>query len=422
MHEQLAGYISGPVNAEDLAVAPGGEWVLTSGMTGPTAPLGRLYAVSVATGACNEIFPYRATSALDSERFVQQPDLNPLKFRPHGIDVGLRPDGRVELYVVNHGGNESVEVFDVDLDESRPALKWIGGVRLPGTAVGNDVAAVDDGFVVSTTGDPDGRTEVSVEEAMAGADTGGVLEWSPAQGWVTLPGTQINTANGVAVSPDGQWLYIGGWNSRCLRKVRRGSDLADATTVSLDIMVDNLTWSASGRLLAAGTYGTSMQDFLESHLSQKSPNRLSRRGSSASTRKHSRRNSSSTTGPDTFGAATTALTGRPRDLGRHGARPGPGPVPVPERTRRTDTGSTPSVSTTGRRGIPESNIDATEGTTNRDRSRCDSHPCGLPTARTRHHRNDRVDSARHRRGAVDPRTGRAPCRRPKSLVLTRGLS
>ena len=40
MHEQLAGYISGPVNAEDLAVAPGGEWVLTSGMTGPTAPSG----------------------------------------------------------------------------------------------------------------------------------------------------------------------------------------------------------------------------------------------------------------------------------------------------------------------------------------------------------------------------------------------
>ena len=38
MHEQLAGYISGPVNAEDLVVAPGGEWVLTSGMTGPTAP------------------------------------------------------------------------------------------------------------------------------------------------------------------------------------------------------------------------------------------------------------------------------------------------------------------------------------------------------------------------------------------------
>ena len=97
MHEQLAGYIAGPVNAEDLAVAPGGEWVLTSGMTGPTAPLGRLYAVSVASGACNEIFPYRATAALDTERFVAQPDLDWLKFRPHGIDVTLRPVGRRAL-------------------------------------------------------------------------------------------------------------------------------------------------------------------------------------------------------------------------------------------------------------------------------------------------------------------------------------
>jgi hypothetical protein len=306
MHEQLAGYISGPVNAEDLAVAPGGEWVLTSGMTGPTAPLGRLYAVSVSNGACNEIFPYRATSALNTERFIAQPDLNPLKFRPHGIDVTMRPDGRVELYVVNHGGYESVEVFEVDLDESRPSLKWVGGVRLPGTAVGNDVAAVDHGFVVSTTGDPNGRTEVSVEEAMAGADTGGVLEWSPAQGWVTLPGTQINTANGVAVSPDGSWVYIGGWNSRCLRKVGRGSANPESTTVAVDIMVDNLTWSASGRLLAAGTYGTSMQDFLAGHSSRSPrlgiPSRVI--GIDPETLEMERLIDY---GPDTFGAATTAL-------------------------------------------------------------------------------------------------------------------
>ena len=177
MHEQLAGYIAGPVNAEDLAVAPGGEWVLTSGMTGPTAPLGRLYAVRVQDGACSEMFPYGATGRLDAERFTAQGDLNPFKFRPHGIDVTLRPDGRTELYVVNHGGSESVEVFEVDLDGSRPALRWLGGVELPGSAVGNDVAAVDDGFVLSTTGDPDGVSEVSVEQAMEGADTGGVLEW-----------------------------------------------------------------------------------------------------------------------------------------------------------------------------------------------------------------------------------------------------
>ena len=306
MHEQLAGYISGPVNAEDLAVAPGGEWVLTSGMTGPTAPLGRLYAVRVQDGACSEMFPYRATRALDAQRFGEQADINPLKFRPHGIDVTLRPDGRTELYVVNHGGNESVEVFEVDLDGPRPTLRWVGGVKLPGSAVGNDVAAIDDGFVVSTTGDPEGRSEVGVEQAMAGADTGGVLEWSPARDWVALPGTQINTANGVTVSPDGEWVYIGGWNSRCIKKVRRGGANSDATTVQVDIMVDNLTWSASGRLLAAGTYGTSMKDFLAGHLSQNPRLGIPSRVLAVDPRTLAA-SELIDYGPDTFGAATTAL-------------------------------------------------------------------------------------------------------------------
>ena len=50
------------------------------------------------------------------------------------------------------------------------------------------------------------------------------------------------------MSRDGEWVYIGGWNARCIKKVRRGSaDDPETATVGLDIMVDNITWSASGR-------------------------------------------------------------------------------------------------------------------------------------------------------------------------------
>ncbi|PEG39136.1 hypothetical protein CQY20_11340 [Mycolicibacterium agri] len=306
MHEQLAGYISGPVNAEDLAVAPGGQWVLTSGMTGPTAPLGHLYAVRVEDGASSEIFPYGASYALDTERFAAQPDLDPFRFRPQGIDVTVQRDGRTELYVVSHGAAESVEVFEVDLDEPRPTLRWLGGVALPGTAVGNDVAAVGDGFIVSTTGDPDGLRSISVEDAMAGRDTGGVLEWSPGAGWTTLPGTSMNTATGVAISSDGDWIYIGGWNSRCIRKVQRGTPDPISTTVEVGMMVDNLTWAASGHLLAAGTYGTSMQEFLASHFGPSPrlgfPSRVLRVDPDTLATE-----TLVDYGPDTFGAATTAL-------------------------------------------------------------------------------------------------------------------
>ena len=46
MAEQVPlGRVWGPINAEDLALVPDSDWVITSGMTGPGAPQGRLYAI-----------------------------------------------------------------------------------------------------------------------------------------------------------------------------------------------------------------------------------------------------------------------------------------------------------------------------------------------------------------------------------------
>ena len=119
-------------------------------MTGVSAAQGRLYAVDRRDHSCNEIFPYLASYALDEERFGSMAPLDPLRVEPHGIDVAARPDGVSELYVVNHGWRESVEVFEIDVAGARPTLRWIGAAVLPASAVGNDVAAVDGGgFVVS---------------------------------------------------------------------------------------------------------------------------------------------------------------------------------------------------------------------------------------------------------------------------------
>ena len=123
---------------------------------------------------------------------------------------------------------------------------------------------------------------------------------------MALPGTQINTANGVAVSSDGEWVYIGGWNSRCIKKVRRGPADPEVTCIGVNIMVDNLTWAAAGRLFAAGTYGTSMQDFLAGHLGSNPrvgiPSRVI-----AIDPETLASDDLIDYGPETFGAATTAL-------------------------------------------------------------------------------------------------------------------
>lgn len=266
MGDEPVGIVWGPINAEDLLQVPGTDWIITSGMTGPGAPLGRLYAVCAAALTATEVFPYLATAALDAARFGEQavPDFG--GFAPHGIDIAVRGDGVAELYLVNHGGRESVEVFEILLDGLRPALRWIGAVVLPGTSYGNDVAAAPGGgFIVSTCGDPAGGPLVLPGERLAGEPTGGVLEWCPRGGWKELPGTQINIANGVALSPDGEWVFLGGWGLNEIRKVRRGVPEPEVLTVPAPIKVDNFTWTADGKLISAGAFDTTTEDYVARH-------------------------------------------------------------------------------------------------------------------------------------------------------------
>jgi hypothetical protein len=301
--DEAKGYVWGPINAEDLAPVPASPWLITSGMTGISAAQGRLYAVDVRDFSCNEIFPYLGSSAPDEGRFGKQAPLDPLRFEPHGIDVAERPDGVNELYVVHHGWRESVEVFEVELGGVRPALRWIGAAELPGSAVGNDVAAVaGGGFVVSiNVYQPDGT-----HSPEAGQETGGVLEWSPTDGWSTLPGAQINSANGVAISSDGRWVYIGGWHSRCIKRVGRGRSPVEADVVDTGLLTDNLTWTSDGWLLAAGAFNTTAEEFIAGHFGQEPrlafPSRVLRVDPDSL--------SFETVveyGPATFGAATTGL-------------------------------------------------------------------------------------------------------------------
>lgn len=261
MH-RLTGIIRGPINAEDLEPIPGTTWVLTSGMMGPTATRGHLYAVDRETHSCRQVFPYDADLALDEQTYGHS-ELDIAEFEPHGLDVAVGPDGRIVAYVVNHGGRESVEVFDVDVAGAVPRLTWVGSLTLPSGLWGNDVAALPGGgFVVSSSFDISESAEAGFAASAAGEPTGTAAEWTPTGGWKHLVGSEINSANGVAVSADGAWVYIAGWASKCLRKFPRTPGAGEPVEVPCDVMIDNITWSEDGRsLLATGAYDTSVADF-----------------------------------------------------------------------------------------------------------------------------------------------------------------
>ena len=260
------GRIWGPINAEDLVVVPGADWVVTSGKTGVSAPMGRLYAVHIQDHRCVELFPYLAESRLDSSRFGDERELDPSSLAPHGLDITMRGDGSLELYVVNHGGQESVEVFEVALRGQRPTLTWIGRVKMPGEAIGNDVAILPGGgFVVSSTGKHSAGGSI-LTGANLDDEKGCALEWSLAGGWKVVPGSNVGGANGVAVSQDGREVFLGGFSSRCVKKVSRSGAVKTSVRES-DLLVDNLTWTPGGYLLAAGSYRATFEEFLAGHFS-----------------------------------------------------------------------------------------------------------------------------------------------------------
>ena len=196
------GRIWGPINAEDLVVVPGADWVVTSGKTRSLGPHGTTVRRAYSGSQMRRVvFPYLAESRLDSSRFGDERELDPSSLAPHGLDITMRGDGSLELVCrqswragFGRGVRGGVE------QAQRPTLTWIGRVTLPGEAIGQRRchSAGWRSFIVSGTG-----KHSPGESILTGAnlddEKGCALEWSPASGWNVVPGSNVGGANGVAV-------------------------------------------------------------------------------------------------------------------------------------------------------------------------------------------------------------------------------
>jgi sugar lactone lactonase YvrE len=167
----------------------------------------------------------------------------------HGSSLAKRRDGKWALYVVNHGGRQSIEMFELQKSAGGWALLWHGcDVALHEY---NDVAILPDGGFVGSypyglSGDGRG--------AQAGAATGYVARWTPGKGEAEVPGTRMRFPNGVVVSSDGRYMYVNEFSAKVVHKfdLRANSELAH---VGVDFLPDNLTWAGPNRLLVAGVKG-----------------------------------------------------------------------------------------------------------------------------------------------------------------------
>lgn len=166
----------------------------------------------------------------------------------HGVHVSQRKDGSWQLLAVNHS-RETVEMYAVINGQ----LAWRGCVGFPPLANLNDVVAIPTGgFLVTHM--MDRRPELSMLEAMyAPGSSGFVWRWRPNKGLDKLPGSDSAIPNGIAISPDGQFVFIAESKTSLVKKIDYHSgELLGSVAAS---SADNFSWTPSGKLLITGING-----------------------------------------------------------------------------------------------------------------------------------------------------------------------
>lgn len=243
--------VCGLKNAEDLVRVPGSHWAIASRLARDPAAPGGFSLVDLEHRTARVLTPDFSGHA--SAEYADCPGpLTAPQLITHGLDIRRRPDGSSELFAVNHGGRESIEVFAIRPQGDGLQLHWKGCVLVPAEVSSNAVAALPNGLVVTSFGSsgPGGLAAL-----LAGKPSGFVAQWTPHKGWVHVAGSAFGGDNGVVASPDGETLYVNDWSDSTLRVLSLRKGIAPASIRLGGFHPDNLHWLPDGRLLIAGQIG-----------------------------------------------------------------------------------------------------------------------------------------------------------------------
>ena len=262
--------ICGFHSPEDLEVMAGGHLMIVSeyGSLSGTKP-GALSSYHTEDGTIVRLFPSHTAGIVSpaSENSMwgdkNCPGPPTAAFDPHGIhhNVDLNPE---RLLVVNHGGRESIEIFEVDLDDggNNVSLTWRGCIVAAAGTWLNDVVGLPNGGLAASNMMPrDFTREQILATELSKADSGYVLEWQSDSGWRRLPGTDGALTNGIEASPDGKILFINFYLGGKVAAVERETGKR-LWTVELE-GPDNSSWAPDGKLLVATHQHTTLTKILE---------------------------------------------------------------------------------------------------------------------------------------------------------------
>jgi SMP-30/gluconolaconase/LRE-like protein len=242
-------FICGVQNPEDLVVVPNSRWMVASGM----APGSGLHIVDTNAKTVLGIYSTSTSSArADKANYPNCPaPLDPKQAVLHGLSLRLAGNNRYTVYATNHGGRESIEVFELDASSATPTATWVGCVLMPMGMAANSVAAFRDGTLLATVLILPGRT---FEDAFAQKNTGAVFQRKPgAPTFTMIPGTELSANNGIETSPDDREFFVASTTTKQIIAFSRDKPGVKLRTAQLkEFGPDNIRWTADNKLITAG--------------------------------------------------------------------------------------------------------------------------------------------------------------------------
>jgi len=243
-------FLCGAIKPEDMKRIPGTRYIVTSGFSAGSG----LKLIDTRTRSYTFWYNGKADQIADDRTGASDcpSPPNPALFNARGLS--LRKTGRriARLHVVNHGGREAIEVFDITAprDNAAPKLIWRGCLLMPAGHVGNAVATYRDGTVLVSVLTRPGTTITDFE---LGRKTGGIFERAPGDNtFRMIPGTDLPGNNGLETARDDSGFYTVAFGLRAIAWFRRGADAGpDRIMPTPGFMPDNVHWDGH-RLIAAG--------------------------------------------------------------------------------------------------------------------------------------------------------------------------
>lgn len=252
--------VCGLQSPEDIAIVPGGDYLLLSELGSMGKRPGRIVLFDVSDESWRPVYPFgndQSPATLQGDAACTEPP--GAQISPHGTHLVQLDDGSWRYLVVNHGGREAVELFSLlSAADGEPALQWQGCVLAAENTLVNDVVGLANGDVIYTRMF---RPDDFMGEArgMLGLDSGDVWRWSRNGGLKLLPGTSGSLTNGIEISRDERFIFINQYIDKEVHKYELATEKRVATGQVPN--VDNSAWGPGGELWLA-SQGTEVATYL----------------------------------------------------------------------------------------------------------------------------------------------------------------